>query len=218
MQYEDRRGEVTTSWMAELGLIAINKGRQPIFVRGQSTSILDITLATECIAGECRNWKVLVKESLSLHRYIFFTVGAEESNRETTSASGWCFKRLDLGDFNSELYKQILWRNVQTADDLRRVLTAACHASMSRKTRKRNKGPDYWWTQEIACLRRDCLRARRAYTKRNLPDHVREILGLSYKQATGSYFQQYAWDHPCQKCRWKRRRTLSRHFSRNKQE
>nr|CAI5827965.1 unnamed protein product [Callosobruchus analis] len=63
MQYEDRRGEVTTSWTAELGLIAINEGRQPTFVRGQSTStsILDITLATERIVGECRNWKILDK-------------------------------------------------------------------------------------------------------------------------------------------------------------
>nr|CAI5840388.1 unnamed protein product [Callosobruchus analis] len=40
-----------------------------------------------------------------------------------------------------------------------------------------------FWTHEIACLRRDCLRARRAYTKRNLPEHERHILGLSYKQA-----------------------------------
>nr|CAI5839435.1 unnamed protein product [Callosobruchus analis] len=94
--------------MAQLGLIAINESRQPTFVRGRSTSILDITLATERIADECRIWKVVDKESLSLHRYILFTVGAEESYRETTSAYGWGLKRLDLGDINSELHKQIL--------------------------------------------------------------------------------------------------------------
>nr|CAI5825445.1 unnamed protein product [Callosobruchus analis] len=54
---------------------------------------------------------------------------------------------------------------------------------MPRKTKKRNRSPAYWWTQKIACLRRDCLRARHAYTKRNIPNHVREIRGLSYKQA-----------------------------------
>nr|CAI5831552.1 unnamed protein product [Callosobruchus analis] len=78
---------------------------------------------------------------------------------------------------------KILPRNVKTANDLRRVLTAACNASMPRRTKKRNRGPVYWRTQEIACLRRDCLKARRAYTKRNIPDHMREIRGLSYKQA-----------------------------------
>nr|CAI5860156.1 unnamed protein product [Callosobruchus analis] len=65
MHYENRRGELTTSWMAELGLIAINEGTHPTFVRSQSTSILDITLATERVASECRNWKVLDKERFS---------------------------------------------------------------------------------------------------------------------------------------------------------
>nr|CAI5833301.1 unnamed protein product [Callosobruchus analis] len=80
----------------------------------------------------------------------------------------------------NKMHNQILSRTAKTANDLRRILTTACNASMPRKTKKRNRGPVYRWTQEIACLRRDCLRA---YTKRNIPNHVREIHGLSYKQA-----------------------------------
>nr|CAH7727790.1 unnamed protein product [Callosobruchus chinensis] len=45
------------------------------------------------------------------------------------------------------------------------------------------RGPVYWWTQEIGELRRECLKARRAYTKKNLPEHAREIRGLNYKLA-----------------------------------
>nr|CAI5834278.1 unnamed protein product [Callosobruchus analis] len=141
--------------MAGLGLIAINEGTQPTFVRGQSTSILDIALATERIAGCIATFSLLWWPMV---------------------LDGWCLKKLDLGGFKSEMHNQILSRNVKTANDLRRVLTIACNASMPRKTEKRNRGPVYWWTHEIACL------SRIVYTKRNIPNHVREICGLSYRQ------------------------------------
>nr|CAI5834279.1 unnamed protein product [Callosobruchus analis] len=134
--FKGQEGEVTTSWMAGLGLIAINEGTQPTFVRGQSTSILDIALATERIAGCIATFSLLWWPMV---------------------LDGWCLKKLDLGGFKSEMHNQILSRNVKTANDLRRVLTIACNASMPRKTEKRNRGPVYWWTHEIACLRQDCL-------------------------------------------------------------
>nr|CAH7723939.1 unnamed protein product [Callosobruchus chinensis] len=69
MPYEGRRGEVTSGWIAEIGLIVLKTGNKPSFERGASSSIIDLTLATEGIArnaisGKCWMW------SLSLHNYI----------------------------------------------------------------------------------------------------------------------------------------------------
>ncbi|CAB0038341.1 unnamed protein product, partial [Trichogramma brassicae] len=41
------------------------------------------------------------------------------------------------------------------------AITSACDASMTRSGGRRRRGAVYWWTSEIADLRRACLRARR---------------------------------------------------------
>ncbi|CAB0029853.1 unnamed protein product [Trichogramma brassicae] len=40
-------------------------------------------------------------------------------------------------------------------------ITSACDASMTKVGGRRRRGAVYWWTSEIANLRRSCLRARR---------------------------------------------------------
>ncbi|CAB0042924.1 unnamed protein product [Trichogramma brassicae] len=40
-------------------------------------------------------------------------------------------------------------------------ITSACDASMTKVSGRRRRGAVYWWTSEIANLRRSCLRARR---------------------------------------------------------
>ena len=47
------------------------------------------------------------------------------------------------------------------AAETAKLLTRACNASMPRKRARRDKDPVYWWTEEIAELRRACLRLRR---------------------------------------------------------
>ncbi|VEN56323.1 unnamed protein product, partial [Callosobruchus maculatus] len=183
MPYEDRRGEITTGWIAEMGLIVLNKGNKPTFERGASSSIIDLTLATEAIARKCNQWEVLDEESLSLHNYITcnvdFTVVPLSIRHGKTST--WILKLLDKGKFNTALQTLVQSKSITNADDLVDTLTAACNQSMPRRTTTSRRSPVYWWTQEIGELRRDCLKARRAYTKKNLPEHVREIRGLNYR-------------------------------------
>ncbi|KAF5187399.1 reverse transcriptase [Thalictrum thalictroides] len=55
---------------------------------------------------------------------------------------------------------------LKSAESLDAYLTAACDASMPRKRPgPPGKPPVYWWTDNIAALRRDCLAARRRYTR-----------------------------------------------------
>uniref|UniRef100_A0ABD2WHB3 Uncharacterized protein n=1 Tax=Trichogramma kaykai TaxID=54128 RepID=A0ABD2WHB3_9HYME len=41
------------------------------------------------------------------------------------------------------------------------AIISACDASMTKRGGLRRRGAVYWWTSEIADLRRSCLRARR---------------------------------------------------------
>uniref|UniRef100_A0ABD2WY64 Reverse transcriptase n=1 Tax=Trichogramma kaykai TaxID=54128 RepID=A0ABD2WY64_9HYME len=51
------------------------------------------------------------------------------------------------------------------ASSLMDVITGACDASMTKANPRRRREPVYWWTAEIADLRRSCLRARRLFQR-----------------------------------------------------
>ncbi|CAB0031311.1 unnamed protein product [Trichogramma brassicae] len=51
------------------------------------------------------------------------------------------------------------------ASSLMSVIIGACDASMSKANFRRRREPVYWWTAEIADLRRSCLRARRLFQR-----------------------------------------------------
>ncbi|OXU30564.1 hypothetical protein TSAR_016228 [Trichomalopsis sarcophagae] len=56
------------------------------------------------------------------------------------------------------------------ARNLATAITAACDASMATKSNSCGRPPVYWWSKEIAELRRECLRARRLHQRaRNRP-------------------------------------------------
>jgi len=70
---EDNRGKALADLSASLGLTVCNQG-QPTFVRGASESHIDLTFATWSTTCWVDGWKVLDEESLSLHKYIEFSV------------------------------------------------------------------------------------------------------------------------------------------------
>ncbi|XP_043463483.1 uncharacterized protein LOC122499280 [Leptopilina heterotoma] len=63
---------------------------------------------------------------------------------------GWMTKPISVGD---------------KVREARRVIIAACNYSMPRRHQtKARKGALYWWSDELARLRRECNAARRKYT------------------------------------------------------
>nr|CAH7758100.1 unnamed protein product [Callosobruchus chinensis] len=148
-------------------------------------------LATGMGSGYCwietdSIWEVLDEESLSLHNYISWNIdfmGVPLQHIQDSKTSNWILKHLDKGKFDTALQTLLKPKSIDNADQLMDTLTAACNQSMPRRANTSKRGPVYWWTQEIGELRRECLKARRAYTKKNLPEHAREIRGLNYKLA-----------------------------------
>lgn len=168
---DDARGLLLADMIAALDLLVCNNGNSPTFVRGDSESIIDITITTRSMHSSVVNWKVLDDESLSLHRFIQYGVGSDNQQAQPPQA-GW-----SMGRFDSHLLAVALAVTPRrgnssqiSADEdadslvewIRRA-TALCTTGRPGKVRK---PPVHWWNKRIEDLRRDCLKARRLFQRR----------------------------------------------------
>lgn len=71
---EDSRGTILSEWISELGFMIINSGNKPTFVNRETTSIIDITLASIPLCRKIKNWIVSDEENLSDHNNIYFEI------------------------------------------------------------------------------------------------------------------------------------------------
>lgn len=169
MDYTDNRGQIVTNWMAENGFIIGNVGSKPTFQRRGYTSILDLTVFSENMSSRIRHWEVSEKESLSDHNYIISEVARQNTPREIhhnkIDTGGWIIKKLD----NLKLEREIALIEQNdistTADGFSAVLKTICDKSMPQKRSQVRKQPVYWWNENIASLRRECIKSRRTYTR-----------------------------------------------------
>ena len=87
---EDARGATVMYWVNGAGLVVLNRGGRPTFVRYEQRSWIYVTLCTEGVAGKIKNWSVQEEEeTLGWHRIISFEFWG--SKRPTTSrrTTGW---------------------------------------------------------------------------------------------------------------------------------
>ena len=191
----DKRGEALSEVVAGLDLVVLNEGDTFTFRRGIGGSVLDITLGSVAIAARTSTWRVLEDLTLSDHQYITFCVGKEPSKMkdvENIKEAGWVLRKLDRGQAKRFLEQE------KRKGDLQRLVEAyhpeavlnyavttivsTCDAAMPRrKYRQRRRKPVYWWTPEIAELRKTCITARRkAQRARQKTEYP--ALELIYKQ------------------------------------
>lgn len=183
----DSRGRRVLELMARTGLVCLNTGNTTTFRRvGYTETVPDLTFASETVAGCVCDWKVLEDYTASDHQYIWYTV-----RRRTTSVKQW---RTTTTKWNvRKLNEPALVNTIDAccesithsrgsadhiASNTMALIRKACEASMPKKRFARNqKNAAYWWTAEIAELRRSCLKIRRRLTRlnrRNPPNDARE--------------------------------------------
>lgn len=63
------------------------------------------------------------------------------------------------------------------AENMVTTIEVICNATMPKRRRKENRNPVFWWSEEIALLRKNCLAARRKTTRK--PEG--ETLASEYK-------------------------------------
>ena len=185
---EDDKGSRLAELAASLRLAVLNRGRVPTFMRPRpfAQSCIDVSFASESIVSRIVDWEVLETESLSLHRYVSFSLaavrrpGAVLADPRHGRAKGWVTGRgIDQVSFATSLRRaRDEWdargANAATlrppegiadalAAEFEEVVAAACDDLLPRRgSPPTGKRAVHWWTPEIARLRRESTAARRA--------------------------------------------------------
>jgi len=92
---EDNRRKALADVAASLGLAVCKHGRQATFVRGASMSHLDLTFVTQSAAKSIENWSILDEESLSLHKYLEYSLTTRRSSKTVQARIGCAYRKLD---------------------------------------------------------------------------------------------------------------------------
>lgn len=183
MTFSDRRGQLVTEWIAANDFLIVNQGNTPTFERNNYTAILDLTIATASIGASVTKWEVSDKESLSDHNFIVFeTAERLRISSPRVKNKGWNARKLDYQKLKNALDN--LEDDGRTVNDFSRTLTKLCDVSMPKKKIVTRRKPVYWWTQEIAELRKDCMKSRRVYlrsVRRNQPQVTQQLWDV-YKE------------------------------------
>lgn len=174
MPHPDGRGRRILEMAARTGLFVLNVGTTTTFRRpGYMETIPDITFASEALMPQVQRWEVTEDYTGSDHQYITFEI-LERSQRRANLQNKpfrWNLERMNVEKFREELSKGVQVAQGPVTDERTAtemlvastisLIATACEASMPRKKPRHGNPPAYWWTSEIADLRRKCLRLRR---------------------------------------------------------
>lgn len=183
--YTNPKGRKILEMAARTGLVVLNSGMASTFRRSDCNETYpDISLATEGIYRKIANWHVIETENLSDHMYIGFECRTQCENAFTDCRPRWNPDKMDKGKMERELrqgYARIpeSLRNAKTCEEAEKltdmtleIIARASDKAMPKKGQRLGKPHVYWWTDEIAAIRKTCntLR-RRAQRAREKPDH-----------------------------------------------
>ncbi|KAK9745027.1 hypothetical protein QE152_g7265 [Popillia japonica] len=134
-------------------------GNIPTFRRGDCTSYIDVTCSTQNIARNVKNWKVLEKENLSDHAYIFFEVSEGYTTKKHLRAEAVA---CDWDAFTAELELTTLGLT-EARKPLHEQYSKIIKEAYRNSTRRVSnaKPAPYWWNEAIDDKRRQCTSARR---------------------------------------------------------
>lgn len=161
----DNRGRVLLDCVATAGLNVLNIGTTPTFQRGGGGSILDVTFGSDAIVRQLVTWNVLPDDMLSDHSCLFIELQTAQPPM-TPAHTGWRVKLDDMPALATAVHAELTRPAILTPELATFALQAACAQALPAPRTYRRK-PVYWWTQQIARYRQDCLVARRALTRAN---------------------------------------------------
>ncbi|XP_053960464.1 uncharacterized protein LOC128864736 [Anastrepha ludens] len=165
------RGRNVLDMAARLGLVVANTGnatRRP----GCEHTTPDITLVTDSLAGAINGWEVLEEYTGSDHQYITFRISARTDPTPTSIIKGarkWNMAKMNteafLARFDANSMPHISGDAGSLASGMMQRIAKSCDAPAPCAGLRSRRRPVYWWTSEIADLRKTCFRNRRRYTR-----------------------------------------------------
>lgn len=187
-KHTNRRGSILLEAFSSLQALLLNSGNTPTFRRGNASSIVDLTFISSSLLNLRTTWYVSEFYSHSDHQAVIFEIcrpGQEKiRKRIAKDFIGWKNTMFDEKIFVYMLEDLTL---TGTAADkvtqLTKGIAKACDASMPRRSNFKNRPPAYWWSEEIADLRRKCNQARRLYQRAGYS----ETLHVQYRNARSNF-------------------------------
>lgn len=176
----DKRGWALLEWAAVNDLFLLNDGSFT-YSTGNKRSAVDLTFCSERARTTMHKWRVLTdEETLSDHLYVEFQQDIDEEVEPQRNR--WNCRKLNEEVFVEELARQFEMTTENLNDRILEdvVCNALDKAAPKIHPASRNRSPRYWWTSDIMAARKECLKARRAYT-RSRPEN-REERKTDYKE------------------------------------
>nr|CAI5832218.1 unnamed protein product [Callosobruchus analis] len=165
-------------------MVVLNDGLRPTFRRRESNSYIDVTIASQGLAGNIRGWEVLETETLSDHMFIYFEVVTKK--KEKNNLAEYRIPYVNRSKFREELCRGITsWPSARdiTVQEYTDLMQEVLKVSTVRRGAKIAKVP-YWWTDEIEAARAECISARRKMSRAQRNKHTAEeqkmLLYLTY--------------------------------------
>ncbi|XP_011159070.2 uncharacterized protein LOC105195390 [Solenopsis invicta] len=164
------RGRLTLEWAAGLDLALLNRGRVSTFVGGRGESIVDLTWASPGALGRVSAWRMEAAPlgELTDHRLIEMEVASTPAEVRARTRRQIAERRWVLRKLYQEALEVCLtmstWADGAEAEWFCDAMSLACDASMLR-SRPRAQRATYWWSEEIAQLKRATVATRRAFTR-----------------------------------------------------
>lgn len=157
------RGRILLEALARLNVIVANNGVALTYRKAGMGSIIDVTFVSYSLATRIK-WWVSEEFTHSDHQAVMFEINYKKRrSAPTLTGPKWNDKRFDTEAFEYMLQQQEI-NDVPAnnlAHNVTNLVTVACDASMPRRKPRRQESPCYWWNDDIAQLRRNCLQARR---------------------------------------------------------
>ena len=159
-------------WTARHHLHVLNTDSPPTFIRGKSSSWLDISLSSN--PDICYNWQVLPHENLSDHSFISFEIELH-SSINSSPPSFWLFEKTDFVSFAAFLRAQLppsrLLLNtvdIETfAENILQTLQNGIHLFTPQATSSRRRHST--WNSKAEFLRREIERLRKKCRRTHCP-------------------------------------------------
>lgn len=167
------KGKTVEDWAAQNGLVLINRGSVSTCVRQKGESIVDLTWASPSAARNIREWRVAEDiETLSDYRAIEFLIQDNTRvDKREGKANRWAMRKLDTDKLRAALEASTwtqAWSDTDSIEEkvqwLQQTLATVCDLSML-KIRGQGYTPVYWWTKEIAQLRKTAIRSNRLLSR-----------------------------------------------------
>lgn len=180
------RGERVLEWMDRRRLVLLNDGGTPTFVKGEMEAFIDLTFCSSKLAGRIRYWRVM-EEVDCASDHIPIQVQINLNKRHGIAKAAPIRLKKFKESHRTPLIDYIDQRATSGVEEFMEVVNQGCKAVIGLTSAEHHHPPKYWWNDEIASLRYECIKARRAITRANrrgsIADAERERLG-AYQRLT----------------------------------